>query len=162
MSSSGNGLFKRPPSIQIVPNSPQSPHSASVSSSLASTAATSRSATPVSPESLQEPRRRHGSAPSTSTLVFPRRDSAPVSTSTTNAIASRRFSTIESLQLPRKGSDMGIVHKPSPLSPKRKPLPKGSAYEKQDTSQEEELDGKLGKLDIAGGSTMVRTLDSCN
>lgn len=151
MSSSGNGLLKRPPPLQIAPNSPHSAHSASISSTLSSTAATSRSATPGSPE---EPRRRHGSAPSTSTLVFPRRESAPVSTSTANALASRRFSTAESA--PRKGSDFGIVHKPSPLSPKRKPLPKGSAFEKPDTSPEEELDGKLGKLDLAGGSTMVR------
>ena len=55
-------------------------------------------------------------------------------------------------------SEPCIIHKPSPLSPKRKPLPKGSAFDKQASSSQDDggdLNGKFGKMELTGGSTMV-------
>jgi hypothetical protein len=52
-------------------------------------------------------------------------------------------------------SEPGTVHKPlGTPPPKRKPVPKGSAFEKQ-AAQEDDVAGKLGKMDLSGGSTMV-------
>jgi hypothetical protein len=99
-----------------------------------------------------EPRRRHGSAP-LATAFGLRRGSTPGTTASTTA--SRRSLTAE-MPPPRKMSEPGTVHKPmiGALPPKRKPLPKGSAFEKQ-TGQEDQVTGKLGKMDLSGGSTMV-------
>jgi hypothetical protein len=102
-----------------------------------------------------EPRRRHGSAPMTTAFGLTRRESAAAA-ATSSAGVSRRSLTVEAQ--PRKLSEPGIVHKPSPLSPKRKPLPKGSTYDKQNLSLDDDLSGKLGKLEITSvGSTMVFT-----
>ena len=98
-----------------------------------------------------EPRRRHGSAP-LATAFGLRRESTPAATSST--AASRRSLTAD-MPLPRKMSEPGTVHKPmSAPPPKRKPLPKGSAFEKQN-AQDNDVSGKLGKMDLSGGSTMV-------
>jgi hypothetical protein len=130
--SSGSGLFRRPSAIPIFPISqPQS--------------STTADETP-------EPRRRHGSAPLTTALGLARRGSASASTS--SATASRRSCVLE-LPPPRKSSEPGTVHKPSPLSPKRKPLPKGSAFEKQNSSQDDQVNNKLAKMELTNGSTMV-------
>ena len=110
------------------------------------------STSPTDTES-SEPRRRHGSAP-LATAFGLRRGSTPAATSST--AASRRSLTADMPSPPRKMSEPGTVHKPiSNPPPKRKPLPKGSAFEKQ-TGQEDQVTGKFGKIDLAGGSTMVR------
>jgi len=135
MASGGaGGLFSRRKST--VPQ-----HSTMTSSTNASTSST--------PAEDPEPRRRHGSVP----LVFGlgRREStaAPESESS----GARRSSTVD-LNLARKSSEPGMVHKPSLMSPKRKPLPKGSAFQKQ-SSKEDEINDKLGKMELTNGSTMV-------
>lgn len=49
-----------------------------------------------------------------------------------------------------------LAHRPSPLSPKRKPLPKGSTFDKQMSSHDDgDFGGKLRKMELTGGSTMV-------
>jgi len=72
------------------------------------------------------------------------------------ASTSRRSLTLDlAPPPPRKMSEPGLVHKPSPLSPKRKPVPKGSAFENKNAAEDVDLSGKLGKMDLTGGSTMV-------
>jgi len=159
--SSGNSIFRRQ-SVNPTPTSPQTAHQAPQSSSAATAATTTAN-------DSAEPRRRHGSAPLTTALALLRRESASAASSSATASTSRSPSvtanqlTRRSLNLdlaaapPRKLSEPSVVHKPSPLSPKRKPVPKGPAIEtKSPLQQEDELNGKLGKLDLApGGSTMV-------
>src|SRR5271170_1338699 len=149
--SSGNGIFRRQ-SVAPTPASPQTAHHAPHSPST----------TTATVDDSAEPRRRHGSAPLTTALGLLRRESASAapSTSTTpsNATPSRRSFTLDlAAAPPRKLSEPSVVHKPSPLSPKRKPVPKGPAIEtKSPLQQDDDLNGKLGKLDLAsGGSTMV-------
>jgi hypothetical protein len=112
---------------------------------------------PPSTEDTAEPRRRHGSAPLTTAFGLTRRESAAAAAvaSTSSTAPSRRSLTLDLAPPPRKLSEPGVVHKPSPLSPKRKPLPKGSTYDKQSKSQDDDLSGKLGKMELTGGSTMV-------
>jgi hypothetical protein len=147
--SSGNGIFRRQ-SATPAPASPQTAHHA-----------LSPSATATTGDSA-EPRRRHGSAPLITALGLLRRESASAaastSTSPANATPSQRSFTLDLASVPpRKLSEPSVVHKPSPLSPKRKPVPKGPAIEtKSPLQQDDDLSGKLGKLDLAsGGSTMV-------
>lgn len=116
-----------------------------------------------STQSEDEPRRRHGSAPSTTALAISRRGSVPVSMggigverpmAPSSSSTSRRGSAID-LVHPRKISEpAAIVHKPTLPSPKRKPVPKGSAHEKS-LSKDDEINQKLGKMDLNNGSTMV-------
>lgn len=101
---------------------------------------------------------RHGPAHLAGVFGSIRRESARQSTS--GISASRRFSTIET-HSPQEISDLALPHKPSPLPPKRKPLPKGSPFEKLILSQDDgDLNGKLGNMDIRGGPTMVRPFSS--
>src|SRR5271154_264047 len=150
MPTSGNGIFRRQ-SATPVPASPQTAHHAPISPS--ATATTDDSA---------EPRRRHGSAPLTTALGLLRRESASAaastSTSPATATPSQRSFTLDlAAAPPRKLSEPSVVHKPSLLSPKRKPVPKGPVIDtKSPLQQDDDLSGKLGKLDLAsGGSTMV-------
>lgn len=140
--SPGSGLIYRrssPPPVTPTNSSP---------SSTATTAVPTTSAN----DDSSEPRRRHGSAPLASALGLMRRESVP--TTTSNATASRLSLTLD-VNSARKMSEPGIIHKSSPLSPKRKPLPKGSAFDKRTSSSQDDLNGKLGKMELTGGSTMV-------
>jgi hypothetical protein len=104
-----------------------------------------------------EPRRRYGSAPMSTAFGLTRRESAAAAAAAASSAGVSRRSLTVDVQ-PRKLSEPGIVHKPSPLSPKRKPLPKGSTYDKQNLPQDDAFNGKLGKLEVtSGGSTMVDT-----
>src|SRR5215471_4621116 len=145
--SSGSGLFHRKSSA--TPITPT--YSSSPSSSTASTAIPSTSANVDSSSS----RRRRGSAPPANVLGLMRRESVP--TTASNATASRRSLTLD-LNSPRKILRPGIILPSSPLSPKRKPLPKGSAFDKQTSLSLDDggdLNGQLGKMELTGGSTMV-------
>jgi hypothetical protein len=130
---SGGGLFRRPSAIPVLPSSQQS--------------------TSTSTEDTSEPRRRHGSAPLITALGISRRGSTPA-TSSSNATSSRRPSALD-LAPPRKTSEPGTVYKPSPLSPKRKPLPKGSTFDSTVGTKDDDLQVKMGKMELTGGSTMV-------
>jgi hypothetical protein len=145
--SSGSGLFSR--RLSAAPAVPTTQQSSSTTPLIP----TSSSSSATVGEGGSEPHRRHGSAPLATAFGLRRRESVPSSPS--NANASRRSLTLD-LHSSRKISDPGIIHKPSPLSPKRKPLPKGSAFDKQMSSQDDgDLSGKLGKMELTGGSTMV-------
>lgn len=145
--SSGSGLFcRRSSATAITPTS-----SSSASSSTATTAALTTSVN----DDSSNPHRLHGSAPLVNAFGLMRRESVP--TTMSNATASRRSFTLD-LNSPRKMSDPGRIHTPSPLSPKRKPLPKGSAFDKQTSSSRDDggdLNGKLSKMVLTRGSTMV-------
>jgi hypothetical protein len=111
---------------------------------------------PASGHDASEPRRRHGSAPLSSVLGLPRRESVVPSTSSSSSPAGPpRRSLALDLHPPRKMSESGIVHKPSPLSPKRKPVPRDLINDKEPAIPDDEVNGKLGKLELSGGSTMV-------
>ena len=135
--SSGGGLFGSRRSSAI--------------SGLSTQAAQQQPQPQSSSNDTQEPRRRHGSAPLAMAFGL-RRGSTPAATASTSS--TRRSLTVDT-PLPRKMSEPGTVHRPmaSP-APKRKPLPKGSAFEKQ-AVQEDDVNGKLGKMDLSAGSTMV-------
>jgi len=134
VTATGSGLFRRHSTSQQSTSPPSTPT--------------------ITPEATNEPRGRHGSTPLAAAFGLARRGSAIASTS--NAAAPRRHSTLElPSSAPRNMSESGTTPKPLPLSPKRKPLPKGSAFEKQDAPQDEVLNGKMGKIDLPGGSTMV-------
>ncbi len=132
--SSGNGLFSRRSSATpIIPRTQASSSSPAVP-------------TTSNNDDAAGPRRRHGSAPLATAFGLMRRESVPTT-------ASRRSLILA----PRKMSEPGITHQPSPLSPKRKPLPAGSAFDKQTSSSQGDDGGggKLSKMELTGGSTMV-------
>ena len=138
----GGGLFRRPAAVPSLPPSqlPPSPTSTATLS-----------------EDSSDYRRRHGLVHLTTAFGLARRGSAVVSTSP--ATASRRPPALDLASPTRKSSNpTTTTQRPSPLSPKRKPLPKGSAFEKQDVPQDDELNNKMGKMDLAGGSTMVEPI----
>lgn len=109
---------------------------------------------PASGHDASESRRRHGSTPLSSALGLPRRESVVSSTSSSPVGTPRRSLALD-LHPSRKMSESGIVHKPSPLSPKRKPVPKDLINDKEPAISDDEVNGKLGKLELSGGSTMV-------
>jgi hypothetical protein len=41
------------------------------------------------------------------------------------------------------------------MSPKRKPLPKGSTFDTTTGPKDDDLNVKMGKMELPGGSTMV-------
>ena len=98
-----------------------------------------------------EPRSHSGSAELSNAFALTRGE--PISSSIVTA--SLRSPPLR-MSLPPKMSGRGTVHKPSPFSSTRKPLPKQSAPEDQDTSSDNDLDGKLGKINLKDGPTMVR------
>lgn len=164
---SATGFFSRKPPPSPIAATTSSPHRATAPSPASPVSPTSSSAAAVaaaasphdSPSS--EPRRRHGSAPLVNAFGLMRRDSMPAASSSSAAAGSRRSLSIEVQHpgLARKTSESGTVHKQSPLSPKRKPLPKGSAFDKPNSDDGNEMHGKLGKMDLTNGSTMVSPLD---
>jgi hypothetical protein len=159
---SAAGFFSRkPPPSPIAPTT-SSPHRATAHSPASPVSPTSSSSAAVAAASpydspSSEPRRRHGSAPLANAFGLMRRDSMPAASSSSAAAGSRRSLSIEVQHHSpaRKTSEPGTVHKPSPLSPKRKPLPKGSAFDRPNSDDGNELNGKLGKMDLTSGSTMV-------
>jgi len=150
----GNGFFARKPPPSPIAPATSSPHHAPEPSPRFPLSPTSAAA-PANDLSSSEPRRRNGSAPVATAFGLMRRDSGQASTLSTGAIA-RRFLTAEEQQSPaRKISEPGLLRKPSPLSPKRKPFPKGSNLGMPSSEHSPNLNGKLGKMDLKNGSTMV-------
>lgn len=154
--SSGSDLFSaRSSTSPVVSTTHQSPSSSSETKTLITpiTPITASTVT-ANEEVFLESRRQHDSTSLATASGLMRRESVPASTSQTT-VASRRSFTFD----PRKMSEPGIIHKPSLLSPKRKPLPKGCAFDNKISSPEDsDLNGKLGKMKLTGGSTMVSLL----
>jgi len=150
----GNGFLARKPPPSPIAATTSSPHRAPQPSPPILVSPSS-AATFTNDLSSSEPRRRPGSIPFTTAFGLMRRDSRPASTSSAAATA-RRSLTVEEQQSPaRKMSEPDILHNPSSLPPKRKPLPKGSAFDRPSSEHSPDLNGKLGKMDLTNGSTMV-------
>ena len=150
----GNGFFARkPPPSPIAPTTSSLHHPPEPSPRLL--VSPTSAAAPTTDLSSSDPRRHNASAPLAPAFGLLRRDPGQASTLST-ATNARRSLTVEEQQSPaRKISEPGVVRKTFPLSPKRKPFPKGSTSNKLSSEQSPKLNGKLGKMDLTNGSTMV-------
>jgi hypothetical protein len=145
MTSSGGGLFRWPSATPGLSSAPTAaPQQPALSSSLGD-------------NDSAHSRRRHGSAPLAAALGL-RRGSTPAGSTSSSSASRSRSLAADMPPPPRKMSEPGTTYKPASASPpKRKPLPKGSAFEKQ-AVQDDDVSGKLGKMELTSGSTMVLTI----